>query len=844
MKNFTLIVFAIFCSFCTLGQTSRIITDYGGYWSSTTASPNAVRPDTSHMLLAFTHDGTTYSTGVNDGILISHSLGFTPGDWRAFPVAGILGNYGTGPGGGISCYIALASKVDRSPSKGNVPAVSDYSIKNALIDGAKGLDLGTGVTNLPSTAVMNFRIFGIDPAKINDGEPDILLTQIADPSSSQNDIFTLHDALGNQVGNPFTQDMFSLSSFGTYTIDLFNLTPNTPYNTAAVYSVFQAHNDPVGMVRTRPIRVVAVKLSAFGITAANAAQVASLRIAPSGISDYAFIAYNANSISLSPNISPNPPLTNTSICDNGTAHLSIVATAAEGGTLSYAWEESTDAGNSWHTVIDGGNYAGATTDRLAVTDPGNGYRYRVTVAETGNANPAISAEYVVTVITDPTAPTGATIAGGGTVCVGTPIQLTSTITGGTNPFYEWQADPGTGTFQAIPDANLSTYVPPVGQTGTINYRLRVSSGSACLPEIFSNTQVIAIGGISSTTPAERCGPGTVNLSAAATSGDISWYTADVDGTALATGPAYAPTLSGSSTYYVSTSVCPNALRVPVTATISPASAGGTVSGGMTVTPGDNSTTLTLTGYTGNVTRWQSSADGFVSNIVDIANPGNQLTVTDLMETTQFRVAVQSGDCAPVFSAAATITMASSLPIRIGSFKAVRDNEGIRVQWTAYNQGNTVRFEIERSTDGYSFNKVAALPATSAGGDSPYQWLDVHPAQGRNYYRIKEVYMSGVNEYSTIVYAVFENSAPGISVYPNPVVNSRFNLELKNMNAGKYVVNMVNQSGQIVHTTMVTHSGGYRSYALTIPANLGRGMYRVVVNSTDQSVSNNTSVLIP
>ncbi len=197
MRTFTLILLSCFFSVSIFAQTTtRIITDFGGYWSSTTASPNPIRPDSSHMLLGFTFNGVTYSTGVNDGVLISNSVPYTPGNWQAFPVADIAGNYGAGAGGGIACYIALASKVDRSPSTGNIPAVSDFTIRNALIDGVKGLDLGTGVTNLPTSAVMNFRIFNIDPTKIDDDEPDIILTQIADPTSSMNDQFSLRDASG------------------------------------------------------------------------------------------------------------------------------------------------------------------------------------------------------------------------------------------------------------------------------------------------------------------------------------------------------------------------------------------------------------------------------------------------------------------------------------------------------------------------------------------------------------------------------------------------------------------------------------------------------------------------
>jgi hypothetical protein len=57
MKTFTLSFASLFCSLFMFGQTTRIITDFGGYWSSTTGAPNPVKPDSSHMLLGFTHNG-------------------------------------------------------------------------------------------------------------------------------------------------------------------------------------------------------------------------------------------------------------------------------------------------------------------------------------------------------------------------------------------------------------------------------------------------------------------------------------------------------------------------------------------------------------------------------------------------------------------------------------------------------------------------------------------------------------------------------------------------------------------------------------------------------------------
>ncbi len=117
-------------------------------------------------------------------------------------------------------------------------------------------------------------------------------------------------------------------------------------------------------------------------------------------------------------------------------------------------------------------------------------------------------------------------------------------------------------------------------------------------------------------------------------------------------------------------------------------------------------------------------------------------------------------------------------------------------------------------------------------------------QGHNYYRIKEVYVSGLHEYSNKVYAIFDNRTNGISVFPNPLVNNQCNLEFKNMSAGKYFVNMINQSGQVVYKTTVAHDGTLRNYKLNIPALLSRGVYRLIITNTGSSVSSSTSVIIP
>jgi hypothetical protein len=91
------------------------------------------------------------------------------------------------------------------------------------------------------------------------------------------------------------------------------------------------------------------------------------------------------------------------------------------------------------------------------------------------------------------------------------------------------------------------------------------------------------GGISTTTPASRCGEGTLVLHATAASGTIKWYDVPFYGTAIATGVSVdgttftTPTLAVTKTYYadaVDASNCSlntGSVRVPVIATISASS---------------------------------------------------------------------------------------------------------------------------------------------------------------------------------------------------------------------------------------------------------------------------------
>ncbi|MCA6364913.1 MAG: hypothetical protein IM638_17915, partial [Bacteroidetes bacterium] len=103
--------------------------------------------------------------------------------------------------------------------------------------------------------------------------------------------------------------------------------------------------------------------------------------------------------------------------------------------------------------------------------------------------------------------------------------------------------------------------------------------------------------INTTTPASRCGAGTVTLSATSNASTIQWFSSATGGTPLFTGASFTtPSISTTTTYYVSAigASCQILPRIPVIATINPLPT-VTASASTTSICAGGSTTLTASG---------------------------------------------------------------------------------------------------------------------------------------------------------------------------------------------------------------------------------------------------------
>lgn len=345
-----------------------LITDFGGYKLTTAATATISQmTNNRHNVTGFRYNTQYYSTGVADGSLTTN-LGagnYIPSDFRALPLNEIVENT---VGSGTSTFIQLGNMVDGDASNAvfNSPAVAGLKIRDVLIDGIKGLDIGTGVTNVAADVAMVFPIASVTENKINDAEPDIVVSQIADTGDANTyDIFSFIDANGNIIGNPVQVSFNNVTAVGTNYVDLFRMT-TTSYS----ISVPDAANSSNGR---KDIRMIAFKISDFGITtAAQAAPIAGFKVMPSGSSDPAFIAYNANAFSVPAPVITVQPVSANACTSGASASFTVTAT---GNDLTYQWRKN------------GVNISGATaaTYTISNTNTTHAGAYSVVVSNLGGS---------------------------------------------------------------------------------------------------------------------------------------------------------------------------------------------------------------------------------------------------------------------------------------------------------------------------------------------------------------------------------------------------------------------------------------------------------------------------
>jgi len=469
------------------------------------------------------------------------------------------------------------------------------------------------------------------------------------------------------------------------------------------------------------------------------------------------------------------------ICTGTNISFTVNAT---GGNITYQWQESIDAGATWHNLIENsttgtnpayGIYTGTTSSKLTITSAPstmNGHKYQALVSVNGG---------------------GAVASNFGTLNVGPGADLDAHTTtncptlgntinnGGTaGATYTWQVSSNSGSSWA----NLVAGTDPTGVVYTIN-------ASSLVISSLSN----AIDGYQYRYIAND-GAGCIITSAATTQ------------------------------------------KVPVLASFTLPAAGS-----ITANAGDAvSIPVTITGGTAPFTyQWQLAVGtGSYSNILTSNTAYTGATTSTLgipsvnsnTYNNKYRVLIKNnpGGCTSANASFAQVGIAVPLPLTITSFTAEKmAGAAVRLSWLVDASVTPQSFSVERSTDNASFSEVGSVKGET--GKTAYSFIDAGVNSPDVQYRLKASAQAGPSMYSTVI------------KLSNDVVGRRIGLRPSFTTSGStslYAALDKNETMQLTVTDIlgrvqfseVLKLGKGESYTMLNVSRLSKGIYYVRVSSLD------------
>lgn len=162
----------------------------------------------------------------------------------------------------------------------------------------------------------------------------------------------------------------------------------------------------------------------------------------------------------------------------------------------------------------------------------------------------------------------------------------------------------------------------------------------------------------------------------------------------------------------------------------------------------------------------------------------------------------------------TFTKPIPLPVTLLSFTGNEQGSAINLNWKVTDELNLSHYELEQSTNGINFTKIAAIP----GGKIAYSFTDknISYLSDNYFYRLKIVNSNGKFSYSKIVPVTIKGKQ-SITLSPNP---AKDHVAVSGLNRSG-ILTIVNVNGSIIFTKNTSTS------VTTIPvAQLPAGLYIV------------------
>jgi hypothetical protein len=174
----------------------------------------------------------------------------------------------------------------------------------------------------------------------------------------------------------------------------------------------------------------------------------------------------------------------------------------------------------------------------------------------------------------------------------------------------------------------------------------------------------------------------------------------------------------------------------------------------------------------------------------------------------------------------------TLPVKLIAFTAdlLSGVPQVQLAWSTSYEQNNHYFLVQRSADGQQFSTIDTTAATDSATGSAYSYLDAHPLNGTNYYRLDQVDQDGTGTYSPIRLVTIGQTSADLQLSPNPA-DATVYLEMGGKQSGTMQVRLLDVQGKALRNWVIQKTAGNWNQALDV-SGLPAGSYFIQVLGTN------------
>ena len=177
---------------------------------------------------------------------------------------------------------------------------------------------------------------------------------------------------------------------------------------------------------------------------------------------------------------------------------------------------------------------------------------------------------------------------------------------------------------------------------------------------------------------------------------------------------------------------------------------------------------------------------------------------------------------------------TALPVKLTNFTGVNYNNNNYLQWTAENEINFSKYEIEKSEDGISFKSISAISAnTNSSLTQQYSYTDaLVNNNAKSFYRLKQVDNNGKFTYSKIISISNKADKNFFTLFPNPATD-KTDAKIYAAKSGAAKIEVLSASGTSINTKNILLQKGINSISIDV-TDISKGVYFLRITNENKT----------